>query len=300
MDKTPLYHNIAESIRKEILSGSLHPGDILPSMRDIAARWECTVGTVQQAYKELTGQGLIESRAGQGTRVLSAPFSVGQNAMKRASLVHQAEAFLLQALTAGHSASAVEQAMSIALDRWRSLNQEPLQPPDRVLRFVGSHDPTISLIASRFGGVHSLSPGWMLRVSFAGSIGGLLALAEENAEIAGCHLWDEDTDSYNTTFVRRLLPGRRVFLLTLAHQRLGLIVTPEQATRVTGLASMVENRLRFINRRQGAGTRIWLDAQCREQGIDPTHITYVARGGVDAVGCGSGCGRGQRRCGSGG
>jgi DNA-binding transcriptional regulator YhcF (GntR family) len=59
MDKTPLYQQIAESVRQEILYGDLRPGDRLPSIRDMAARWDCTLGTAQRAYQELAQQGIV-------------------------------------------------------------------------------------------------------------------------------------------------------------------------------------------------------------------------------------------------
>ena len=94
-----------------------------------------------------------------------------------------------------------------------------------------------------------------LHLSFNGSLGGLIALAQGEADLAGCHLWDAATDTYNTPFVQRLLPGRRVLLLTLAHRRLGLVLA-----RATRLASPVagpgSRGVRFVNRQPGAGTRV--------------------------------------------
>lgn len=278
-DRTPLYQQIAESVRKEILYGNLAPGDRLPSVREMAGRWRCTPGTVQQAYRELAGTGLVVSRAGQGTHVASQlPVEAGDaEPLRRAALIHRAEAFLLQVLAAGYNASEVELAVRTALDRWRGLAEEPSgRLPVRNLRFVGSHDPALSLIAARFD---EIARGASLQVSYAGSLGGLIAIARGEADLAGCHLWDEETDCYNAPFVQRLLPGRRVALLTLAHRRLGLIVAsgnPEGLRDLTDLPS-----LRFINRQQGAGTRVWLDAQLRRLGID--HALIVGYGGEVAT-----------------
>ena len=66
MDEQHLYRQISETIRQEILGGRLKPGDRLPSVRELAEKWNCTVGTIQHAYRELTEQGLVTSRAGQG------------------------------------------------------------------------------------------------------------------------------------------------------------------------------------------------------------------------------------------
>jgi molybdate-binding protein/DNA-binding transcriptional regulator YhcF (GntR family) len=270
MDQPPLYQQIAESIRQEILYGHLRPGDSLPSMREMAERWDCTPGTVQRAYRQLSQQGLIASRPGRGTQVLSGLPAEEQAPLRRAALVHRAEAFLLEVMTAGYSPQEVEQAVRLALDHWRAMVQEPQQVPEHEVRFVGSHDPAISLIADHFPGV---APDHTLRVTFAGSLGGLIALAEGEADVAGSHLWDEESGAYNRPFVRRLLPGRRVALLTLAHRRLGLIVPPANPAGVKGLEDLARPGMRFVNRQRGAGTRVWLDSRLRQLEIAPRQIS---------------------------
>ncbi len=274
MDSTPLYHQIAEAIRQELRDRGI---EVMDTPRQAAARWRCTSGTVQRAYKELARQGLVESRPGQGTRVTGTVPADQSAPLRRATLVHQAESFLLETLAAGYTPTEVEQALRLALDRYRSLNRAADAPPARVLRFVGSHDPAVSLIAGRFP---DLVPGHNLHVTYAGSLGGLMALAQGEADVAGCHLWDEESDTYNAPFVRRLLPGRRVAVLTLAHRRLGLIVPPGNPARLTSLDDLVRPETgsltrpgpRFVNRQRGAGTRVWLDAQLRRRGLDPARI----------------------------
>jgi molybdate-binding protein/DNA-binding transcriptional regulator YhcF (GntR family) len=266
IDKTPLYIQIADTIRQQVLEGKLRPGDALPPVREMAERWGCTPGTVQQAYKELARQGLAVSRSGQGTRVgTTLPAAQpDKTPLRRAALVHQAEAFLLEAFGAGYTPAETEDAFRAALDRWRTLAaQAPVATPGR-LRFAGSHDPALSLVAGRFA---EICPGCALDVTFTGSLGGLIALAEGKADLAGSHLWDAESDTYNAPFVRRLLPGRRIALLTLAHRRLGLMVPPGNPAGLTGLADLAQPGLRFINRQRGAGTRVWLDAQLRRLGI---------------------------------
>jgi molybdate-binding protein/DNA-binding transcriptional regulator YhcF (GntR family) len=276
MDKTPLYIQIADTIRQQVLDGKLRPGDALPPVREMAERWGCTPGTVQQAYKELARQGLAVSRSGQGTRVgTTLPAQPpDRTPLRRASLVNQAEAFLLEVLAAGHTPAEAESAFRAALDRWRALSAEIAVAPTQTLRFAGSNDPAISLVASRFAEIY---PDCALGISFTGSLGGLIALAEGKADLAGSHLWDEESDTYNAPFVRRLLPGRRIALLTLAHRRLGLIVPPGNPAGLTGLADLARPGLRFINRQRGAGTRVWLDAQVRRLGIPVASIAGYVR-----------------------
>ncbi len=258
-----LYQQIADSIRREIQEGRLRPGDRLPPVRETARRWRCTVGTVQRAYQELARQGLVVGRRGQGTRV--AGEATVPTPLRRAALIHQAEAFLLRAIAEGYTPDEVEQALQLALDHWRALARETPAPESRTLRFVGSHDLAIARIATRFS---DIAPSHTLRLTFTGSLGGLIALAQGAADIAGCHLWDAETDTYNVPFVRRVLPGRRVALLTLAHRRVGLIVTPGNPMGLSGLSDLARPGLRFVHRPPGTGTRVWLDAQLRRLGLE--------------------------------
>ena len=89
MDKTFLYKQIIESVRQEILQKVLQSGDRLPSVREMAARWNCTIGTVQKAYEELARQGLVVSRPGQGTSVIGAIPTEEAIPLRRAALVHR-------------------------------------------------------------------------------------------------------------------------------------------------------------------------------------------------------------------
>ncbi len=272
VDKSPLYLQIADAIRQELLAGRLRPGDPLPTVREMAERWNCTPGTVQQAYKELARLGLAVSRAGQGTRVGTAlpAADPGRGPLRHAALVHQAEAFLLEVLAAGHTPAEAEAAFRAALDRWRALAADPSPAPSAVLRFVGSHDPAVSWLAARFP---EICGGCALEVAFTGSLGGLIALAEGKADLAGSHLWDAESDAYNAPFIRRLLPGRRVALLTLARRRLGLIVPPGNPAGLADLEDLVRPGLRMVNRGRGTGTRVWLDAQLARRGIQPEVLT---------------------------
>jgi molybdate-binding protein/DNA-binding transcriptional regulator YhcF (GntR family) len=269
MTQVYLYRQIAERIRQDIFGNVYQPGDRLPSVREMATQWNCTIGTVQRAYDTLTEQGLVVSRPGQGTHVADSPPVARLEPLRWATLIHRTEAFLLEQFTGGYTQAELEQAVRTALDRWRTLQKEvPFGVPD-TLRFVGSHDPAISLLTGQFAEV---APNNTLQLTFSGSLGGLMALAEGRADLAGVHLWDAESNSYNLPFVQRLLPGRPVVLLTLAHRRLGLVTLPDNPVTIRGLQDLTKSGVRYINRQQGAGTRVWLDAQLRQLAIDPTAI----------------------------
>ncbi|NLI94079.1 MAG: PLP-dependent aminotransferase family protein [Peptococcaceae bacterium] len=69
----PLYFQIFEQIRRQILSGELLPGYLLPPERKLAESLDVNRTTVLNAYRELKAEGLVGSQVGKGTIVLSYP-----------------------------------------------------------------------------------------------------------------------------------------------------------------------------------------------------------------------------------
>jgi molybdate-binding protein len=269
--RTSLYLQIAETIRRQILTGELAAGSRLPSVRAVAVQWGCTPGTVERAFKVLAREGLVQSYPGKGTLVSGNASAASQSPWGWPYLVNRAEGFLLEGLRSGFTLAEGEVAVSLALARLReTLEREshpiPTRQPSRSgeLRFVGSHDLAIEWIARL---VYKRGPSIKLNVTYAGSLGGLIAIAGGEAEVAGIHLWDSQTDSYNAPFVLRVLPGRRILLLTLAHRQMGLILPPGNPQGITGLEGLARPEIRFVNRQPGSGTRVWLDDQLRFAGI---------------------------------
>jgi putative molybdopterin biosynthesis protein len=272
VDDNFLYQKIANSIRQQILTGSIKPGERIPSVREMAEIWDCTIGTVQRAYQELVAQNLVISRPGQGTRVANHLSAVQgrELALRRAFLVHRAEEYLLEMLTAGYNLTDVEDALRQAMDRWRAVSAEKTASQAHTLRFAGSHDLVITWLASHFTEIAGSDHNLIL--NFTGSLGGLIALAEGSADIAGCHLWDEETDTFNLPFVHRVLPGKRVAMITLAQRRLGLMVSSGNPENIHSLADLVNGKLHFVNRQPGSGTRLWLDTVLSKAGIPSESI----------------------------
>ncbi len=275
-----LYLEIAESIRRLIASGELRPGDRLEPVREMARRWNCTPGTVGRAYASLAKEGLIEGYRGGGTKVAQSTLQPDRPVWQWASLVNRAEQYLLAAISAGHSPEQAQAALQVATGRWRDLQQQSPPaptapcPPNCALRFVGSHDLLLESLTQL---LTEAAGGFQLSVEYSGSLGGLMALAQGTADIAGTHLWDETTDSYNAPFVKRLLPGRRVALLTLAHRSLGLILPAGNPQGLQALADLSHPEVLLVNRQAGSGTRVWLDAQLNMLGLRPEAIPGYGR-----------------------
>lgn len=65
----PLHRQLAAGISRLVTSGELHPGNRLPSERNLAVVLTVSRGTVVAAYDGLREHGVIERRRGSGTRV---------------------------------------------------------------------------------------------------------------------------------------------------------------------------------------------------------------------------------------
>lgn len=278
MDKTPLYQKIVRSIRQDILEGRLQAGDRLPSVREMMGRWNCTSGTVQRAYQDLARQGLVISRPGKGTHIsgkLDLDSLQSPAPLRLANLVHRAEAFLLDALTTGYNLAEVQTSVTLAMDRWRALQKETaiLAAPS-VVRFVGSNDLAMEWISNRMG---EIVPGANMQLTFTGSLHGLMLLSEGKGDLAGCHLWDEESNTYNEPFLRKLFPGETMALIHLAKRRMGFITAPGNPLGVFCVEDLTNPAIRYANRQAGSGTRVWLNATLRQKGIDPSRIPGFAQ-----------------------
>ena len=64
--KEPIYEQVANQIKKQIINQQLKPGEGLPSIRKLAADLHISVITTKRAYDELENEGFIETVIGKG------------------------------------------------------------------------------------------------------------------------------------------------------------------------------------------------------------------------------------------
>ncbi|MBN2302992.1 MAG: molybdopterin biosynthesis protein [Anaerolineae bacterium] len=137
---------------------------------------------------------------------------------------------------------------------------------------VGSHDPMLDLLgqylAVRF-------PGCRLASANVGSLGGLVAQKRGEAHISGTHLLDPETGEYNVSYIRRTLGDLLVRVVTFVHREQGLIVASGNPLDIQSLDDLV--RVRYVNRQRGAGTRVLLDYELQQCGLDPANVEGYGR-----------------------
>ena len=65
-DPRPIYEQVRDAYRQQILAGVLAPGEQLPSVRELSSRLAVNPNTIQRAYRELESEGYIYSVPGKG------------------------------------------------------------------------------------------------------------------------------------------------------------------------------------------------------------------------------------------
>lgn len=272
----PVYLQIVNQVVKLVALGEAPPGSRLPAIRSMAQSLNLDPGTVARAYLELEKEGVITSRRGGGSFVSSVarekPFT--QSYEKRLAAV--VERAILEALGLGFSADEISTAFTLQMANLREQRTHPnthkratSDSQIKEIRFMGSHDLAIELLASH---VNTLYPDVHFATTFVGSLAGLVALECGEADIAGAHLLDDKSGEFNIPFIRRLMSNETVVVINLVQRVQGLMVAPNNPRHIIGIQDLIRPDITFVNRQKGSGTRILLDSRLLSLGIPTTEI----------------------------
>ena len=173
---------------------------------------------------------------------------------------------------------------------------QPLSLIRRTLMVMGSHDPMLDLLARH---LRLRSAALRLVSVNVGSLAGLIALRRGEAHLAGSHLFDPASATYNLAYLRRYLPDEPALLVTFAHREQGLMLQPGNPLGIASISDL--RRARYVNRQRGAGTRVLLDYLLDQHQLSPSDIagyaqeeyTHLAVAAAVADGIGD-CGMGLR------
>jgi len=164
------------------------------------------------------------------------------------------------------------------VDRWlrESVRMRPTGPPERagMLIVVGSDDP---LLLELLGKLNRSGDGALAYFGSTGSTGGLKALARGQGHLAGSHLWDAETDTYNRRQVEELMPGQKALLVNLAYREQGFVVAKGNPKSLKGFDDLARKDVTFVNRQSGSGTRKLLDFHLEKLVIAGSKITGYDR-----------------------
>ena len=80
----PIYEQLAEQVKSQILSGVLAENEVLPSVRTLSASLKISALTVKKAYDKLEEDGFVVTVHGKGTYVAPANRALAMEARRRA------------------------------------------------------------------------------------------------------------------------------------------------------------------------------------------------------------------------
>lgn len=108
----PIYRQIVEQLRRLIAGGQLPPGELLPSVREVAVFHAVNPMTVSRAYSLAESEGLLERLRGKGMAVAATRRSTQTQAQRLALLEPQMQALARQAHELELPTDAVVQRLS--------------------------------------------------------------------------------------------------------------------------------------------------------------------------------------------
>lgn len=272
----PIYKQIIDQVKQLIANSQLKPGAQMPTVRQLSSFLHINSATVARAYQELGQEGILGASRRRGTIVLGDTDSPQRLPFRQNRLSGTVNNLILEALSLGYSPEELEAAFSLQLARWRIQRETAENTANtgdsvdkKVIRVIGSNDLAFDLLVSR---LKYSNPEITLQVTPAGSLGGLLAIQEGKADMAGIHLLDEETGEYNNSYVQHTLHNMEVAVVHLADRIQGLIVAKGNPKKILSLEDLKRPDITFSNRQKGSGTRVWLDYKLRELGIKPSVI----------------------------
>ncbi len=123
----PIYIQIVERVGHLVATGVLHPGNQLPTVRQLATDLRVNFNTVARAYRLLDEAGVISTQQGRGTYVLEG-LSIGQaEELRQAALEGLVRAFLGGAARMAFSPDELEGEVRIQIERWRRAGDPPVE-----------------------------------------------------------------------------------------------------------------------------------------------------------------------------
>jgi GntR family transcriptional regulator len=119
----PIYRQLVQQVRRDVMLGRLQPGDQLPSVKEVVDSLSVNPNTVVKAFSELEHQGLVVRRQGVGTFVAASPSMTSVPVAPR--LLGSLARWVDRAKQDGLSGEQIRMLLEVALD------EQPVSQDDR-------------------------------------------------------------------------------------------------------------------------------------------------------------------------
>ena len=111
----PIYEQIMEQIKAQIISGELKENDILPSVRTMAKELKISALTVKKAYDNLEAEGMTVTVHGKGTYVSASDKQLALEARQKA-IEDDFDKVIDRALSMGMKKEEISEVVKLILD----------------------------------------------------------------------------------------------------------------------------------------------------------------------------------------
>lgn len=112
----PVYVQLREQVLRAVGRGALHPGDQLPTIREIAVHLRVNPNTVNRAYIELEREGVLSTARGRGTFLAHKP-RASDSRLQKGRLRDIARRALGEARAIGFSGAALLRVLDTIVDK---------------------------------------------------------------------------------------------------------------------------------------------------------------------------------------
>lgn len=150
----------------------------------------------------------------------------------------------------------------------------PREEIENTLVSIGSHDVLMDMVANI---IHKNKQLVNLSSAHVGSLGGIMAIKKGECHIAPIHLLDEETGTYNLTYLKRYLADEAVVLIKGVKRTQGMIIPKGNPQNIQGIADLVRPEISFVNRQRGSGTRVLLDYLLKTAQLDANQVLGYSR-----------------------
>jgi GntR family transcriptional regulator len=116
----PIYTQIVNQVQAQIASGTLKPGDQLPTVRALAEELRVNFNTIARAYRILDEARIISTQQGRGTYITEIPPPNVTERLRRESLQALTERYISEAIRLEFSRDEITKMIEDQLEAWKT------------------------------------------------------------------------------------------------------------------------------------------------------------------------------------
>lgn len=235
----------------DLLQAVRHAGSIAGAAKSLGLSYRHVWGELKR-WEQALGQALIIWDKGQAARLTGfADKLLWAERRAQARLAPQINALQAE----------LEKTFAVAFD-----------PTHQALAIYASHDDALVMLRET-----AAAQSLHLDLRFCGSVDAIRALNEGRCHVAGFHApWQPDVQSLVARTYKPLLKPGQHKLIGFATRSQGLMVAPGNPLRLQSLGDVARQRLRYVNRSPGTGTRLLLDQSLHVLGLHASDLTGYA------------------------